>query len=464
MSESTFTHPTPSVCDHKNLTFEPSTYAVEVGYKRPTQAQRAAACTPSGRNPKKLAASTTSDDPATFPAAQILPDDDLALDPSYPPQSLLSWTREKLRNKITPERKTIYVAAPPGVHPDVSFVQKWNEPQIPRQMISGVSLGSLQIEKIVDYLSAFYLGLPVKLLPSSSRLQFNSWEDDLNTQETSRKPSKSSSPPYISLNSSVESTRIRTRSSPSGVYTHQLNLKDLLDATISLLPEDAYALLLITSHDLYEDDDDDFVCGRAYGGSRVAVVSTARYHPGLDEIQGVERLHAWPASHCSTYLQEQAGSSQPQKKKGVIVPIRAGHSSVTQEHSPIAVAVDAYRKAYSVPTPTALLSLLTYRVAHTASHELAHCFGLDHCVYFACIMQGSASIQEDARQPPYLCPVDLAKILRATNTTKAERDLKLKRFCDKNGLVWSAFGAWLGARYASFENQSEHTEVIVIDD
>ena len=31
-------------------------------------------------------------------------------------------------------------------------------------------------------------------------------------------------------------------------------------------------------------------------------------------------------------------------------------------------------------------------------------------MYYACIMQGTASVPEDLRQPPYLCPVDEAKV------------------------------------------------------
>jgi archaemetzincin len=33
-------------------------------------------------------------------------------------------------------------------------------------------------------------------------------------------------------------------------------------------------------------------------------------------------------------------------------------------------------------------------------------------------MQGSASLREDVRQPPYLCPVDLAKVLEATGVKR----------------------------------------------
>uniref|UniRef100_A0A8H7K4D3 Uncharacterized protein n=1 Tax=Bionectria ochroleuca TaxID=29856 RepID=A0A8H7K4D3_BIOOC len=50
------------------------------------------------------------------------------------------------------------------------------------------------------------------------------------------------------------------------------------------------------------------------------------------------------------------------------------------------------------------------RTARTMSHEIGHCMVLDHCSFFACVMQGTANIAEDVRQPPYLCPICLQKL------------------------------------------------------
>jgi archaemetzincin len=61
-----------------------------------------------------------------------------------------------------------------------------------------------------------------------------------------------------------------------------MNPGDLLDAAISILPDGAYAHLFLVHQDLFESPEDKFVCGRAYGASRVAVVSIARYNPSLD--------------------------------------------------------------------------------------------------------------------------------------------------------------------------------------
>lgn len=77
---------------------------------------------------------------------------------------------------------------------------------------------------------------------------------------------------------------------PDGVLPYQLNLNGLLDVASSVIPEDAYAILLLVEQDLFEDEDDDYCCGRAYGGSRIAVVSTARYNPSMDALQKVDKM------------------------------------------------------------------------------------------------------------------------------------------------------------------------------
>jgi archaemetzincin len=98
-------------------------------------------------------------------------------------------------------------------------------------------------------------------------------------------------------------------------------------------------------------------------------------------------------------------------------------------------------------SPRLLSSLWLSRMCRTASHELGHCFGIDHCVYYACIMQGSASLSEDTRQPPYLCPVDCAKLVHATGSTARERYLALLEYCNKatnrGTHSFTAFAAWL---------------------
>lgn len=163
-----------------------------------------------------------------------------------------------------------------------------------------------------NYLGAFYHGMRVKLLPSKT-LRFTGWIYDGSLPSKSR--AESTKLKLIGLTTPKECIGIRTRVCPNKTFQQQLNLDDLLDVAISVLPDDAYALLMVVEHDLFEDEDDDFCCGRAYGGSRIAAVSMARYNPTLDEQRNVGREHAWPASHCDAYVQECCGATPRATKK-----------------------------------------------------------------------------------------------------------------------------------------------------
>jgi len=421
-----------SVCDHSTLRLAPSCHAEEVGFRRPTGQQRATAV---GMKFEDLASAST------FPAPLVLPGDDLSFDPQYPAQSLRSWAREKERNDVTPDRNVLYLVGPPEVGSDVGFVREWS---LPREgfKTDNSHLARPRLQDISEYLAAFYHGMPIKSLPSKS-LGFTKWEG-----AKGRKPKTKAR--YIGLNTLTESVRIRARPSPAGVFQSQLNLEDLLDTAIGMLPDDAYALLMLVEQDLYEDEDDDFCCGRAYGGSRVAVVSMARYNPNLDGRQNVERQHAWPASHCELYVQgcceHQSNRSKKSSKKPSLQVDTTQHLVLSPSQPPADVTpLHAAVVAHKVTTAPDFTGLWLSRVCQTASHELGHCFGMDHCVYYACVMQSTASLAEDVRQPPYLCPVDIAKVLRATSADEVERYTALLSFCEKHvqNRMFAAFEAWL---------------------
>ncbi|KDR74050.1 hypothetical protein GALMADRAFT_212230 [Galerina marginata CBS 339.88] len=430
-------------CEHTLLRFEPSAHAESVGYRRSPTQQRAAAAVSVTRKNKKYSPDHDNDIPySAFPGPLILPNDDLALDPRYPPQSLRSWLRLKERNEVTPKKNVIYVAAPPDINSNVQFVRSWSNSQ---KLGKLPSVTPPQVADVTDYLSAFYHGLPVKPF-TAKELCFSSWDAG------TAKRSKSRIPTYIGLNTSTECVGIRVRPSPDGVFAAQLNLDDLLDAAISILPRDAYALVFLVEHDLFEDDEDVFVCGRAYGGSRVAVISTARYHPNLDRTANVEREHAWPASHCASYMQACADDSSTRPKKKAKLQDDASLPTPPPPDETVSPIQDAISTHKALPAPessTELCGLWLGRFCRTVSHELGHCFGIDHCVYYACSMQGSSSLAEDARQPPYLCLVDLAKILRASGTTADARYRALLAFCDQHWHadvhLFAAFAAWIRA-------------------
>jgi len=213
MSRSSPIDLTSTDCNHSRISCESSTYASKAGYRRPTLQQRQAATTTQGRIKKGL---ESVDD--QFPAPLILPGDELAIDPSCPPQSLRSWTQGKHRNEVTAERRTIYVAAPPHIGSAVSFMKAWTKPDL----ASGSVLGPPDISDLVDYLSAFYHGLPVKQLPPST-LSFAPWET---TEKLKRKRTKIMEPSFVGLNTTTSCVRIRSRAPKDGLFLGQLNLNE----------------------------------------------------------------------------------------------------------------------------------------------------------------------------------------------------------------------------------------------
>jgi len=416
-------------CQHKTIQLGPSACAARVGYEAGAASEILAAAELSD---EKLSPDRGTEEDAAFqlsvffPAPLILPGDELAYEPGEEGQSCRDWLDEEERNQPTSKRATIYVASVPRIDPSVRHIGSWT--RLGAQGSQGVSddqaVEAALAEDVIGYLGAFYHGMHLKPLPD--QLTFTKWDGEEDAEDVSRGIS------YIGLAAKDNCTRVRARKSPDGIYPKQLNLEDILDAAIEMLPRDAYALLLLVDHDLYESDEDDFCCGRAYGGSRVCVVQTARYHPALDLRAEIDRAHMWPLSHCKAYLDKMC------RAEGITVG-RASRGAAAGPNSsngrePMRLAIDAAMRAAmnqptrDIATATAasappiqdrsehnlrMQGLWLSRLARTTAHELGHCFGLDHCVYYACMMQSTASMAEDVRQPPYLCPVCLRKVTHA---------------------------------------------------
>ncbi|XP_037665616.1 archaemetzincin-2 isoform X4 [Choloepus didactylus] len=82
---------------------------------------------------------------------------------------------------------------------------------------------------------------------------------------------------------------------------------------------------------------------------------------------------------------------------------------------------------YYIPEITSILLL---RSCKTLSHELGHIFGLRHCQWLSCLMQGSNHLEEADRRPLNLCPICLRKLQCALGFSIVERYKVLVRWID----------------------------------
>ncbi len=165
-------------------------------------------------------------------------------------------------------------------------------------------------------------------------------------------------------------------------YTHNIQLltTDILALLRLRLPEDAVASLGITMDDLYPDPRWNFVFGQASLVNRVGVYSFARYDP--------------------LFYNE-----TPRK--------------------------DRQR-------------LMLKRSCKVLAHEMAHMFGMRHCICFHCLMNGSNHLAESDGRPLHLCPVDLRKLQYLVGFDFVARYRGLMNFYNKVGLSGEA--QWLRNR------------------
>ena len=160
----------------------------------------------------------------------------------------------------------------------------------------------------------------------------------------------------------------------------QLLTGDILNALTARLPKDAFVLLGITMMDLYPDPSCNFVFGQASPRDRVGVYSFARYDP----------------------------------------------------------------KFYGEAPATDSRKLMLRRSCRVLAHETCHMFGIEHCVWFRCLMNGSNDLAESDARPLHLCPVDLRKLQWSIGYDVVERYQRLLSFYREEGFEDEA--QWLEKR------------------
>jgi archaemetzincin len=160
----------------------------------------------------------------------------------------------------------------------------------------------------------------------------------------------------------------------------QILTDDVLDFLKARLPADAFCVLAITMEDLYPEPSWNFVFGQASLRERVGVYSFARYDPAF----------------------------------------------------------------YGQPRGPGYETLLLRRSCKVLAHEASHMFGLAHCIYFNCLMNGSNHLAESDRRPLHLCPVCLHKLQWNIGFDVLERYRALERVTRADGFADEA--DWLSQR------------------
>ncbi|XP_028991206.1 archaemetzincin-2 isoform X2 [Betta splendens] len=165
----------------------------------------------------------------------------------------------------------------------------------------------------------------------------------------------------------------------SNSHNLQILTGDLLQFLGKQKPEDAFCIVGITMIDLYPKDSWNFVFGQASLNRGIGVFSFARYDDNF-------------------YSRNYAGRLQTQLQP------KPGHYSV----------FDGY---YTPP----ITSTLLLRSCKTMTHEIGHMFGIKHCQWLSCVMQGSNHLEESDRRPLDFCPICLRKLQVSINFKIAER-------------------------------------------
>ncbi|MEM7013929.1 MAG: archaemetzincin [Verrucomicrobiota bacterium] len=167
-----------------------------------------------------------------------------------------------------------------------------------------------------------------------------------------------------------------------GTQKRQLLTLDILALLRKRLPQDAFCLLAITTEDLYPDPSWNFVFGQASLQNRVGAFSFARYDPAF----------------------------------------------------------------FGQEIDEGVEELVLRRSCDVLVHETLHMFGIRHCIYFHCIMNGSNHMAESDAAPMHLCPVCLRKLQYTVGFDPARRYNKLAEFYNERGFKEEE--AWVKKRSA----------------
>lgn len=66
-------------------------------------------------------------------------------------------------------------------------------------------------------------------------------------------------------------------------------------------------------------------------------------------------------------------------------------------------------------------------------HEIGHLFGMKHCVFYLCIMNGCNNFEEFDSKPLYMCPVCIRKLQSNLQFNFLENYQELSKVCAEIG-------------------------------
>ena len=181
----------------------------------------------------------------------------------------------------------------------------------------------------------------------------------------------------------IDNIQAIRRDGPDGVP--QYNASRILNKMHKIAPIDRFAIIGVTSEDIYHIDEWNFVFGLASVINKTGIFSFARYN----------------------------------------------------------------QEFYSLPSDS---ELMLFRAVKVMLHEMCHMFGLLHCIYFKCLMNGSNHIHETDSKPVYLCPVCLRKLHFCLQFNPVDRYLSLASICSEFGGYFLEYSEWYTNRATSIQN------------
>lgn len=140
---------------------------------------------------------------------------------------------------------------------------------------------------------------------------------------------------------------LRTRYNEKTKHS-QIRVNGILNLLKKVVPEDARCLIALSMCDLYDGNEDLFIAGLAMGNNRVAAFSLYRYDPYLtfDDSNWFD---------CKLKV-----------------------ASNLQED------IDQRR------------DVLLLRACRLLTHEICHLFGIAHCIFYSCLLNGSGNLGKNA--------------------------------------------------------------------